>query len=558
MEGNNTNNNWYNWEYGLDKNNKPRIHNGEKSALATDHWNRYPDDISLMKELGVNHYRFSIEWSKVEPEKGKFNLKAINHYRDLCDSLLSNDITPVVTLHHFTHPIWFEKMNAFEKKENIKYFINFSDYVFKNLHDLVPIWCTINEPSVFVSQGYFNGIFPPGKQDPVLAATVLENLLEAHTQVYKHLKRLPGGKKTKIGLVKNIFQFEPLRRWNILDWAFSKVLNDVFTNSTLELLQKGSSSFYLPGMVNKTMNIPGAVSSLDFIGLNYYSRMHVKGQLNPSEPFIFKKRKEDIQTDMDYALYPEGFYKALHTISILDKPIYVTENGVADRGDNIRELFIKRYLYALNRALKDRLDIKGYFYWSLMDNFEWAEGYEMKFGLYKVDFETQERTLRESSKTFANMVKKRGADKRGYIVKIGEPAPDFTMELTTGEIISLSDLKGQIVVLQFTASWCSVCRQEMPHLEKDIWEQYKDKGVMLIGVDRDEPLETVVKFQKEMGISYPLALDPGAEIFGLFADKNSGVTRNVVIDKDGEIVFLTRLFEEKEYHEMIEVIKSLL
>ena len=558
MEGNNTNNNWYNWEYGLDKNNKPRIHNGEKSALATDHWNRYPDDISLMKELGVNHYRFSIEWSKVEPEKGKFNLKAINHYRDLCDSLLSNDITPVVTLHHFTHPIWFEKMNAFEKKENIKYFINFSDYVFKNLHDLVPIWCTINEPSVFVSQGYFNGIFPPGKQDPVLAATVLENLLEAHTQVYKHLKRLPGGKKTKIGLVKNIFQFEPLRRWNILDWTFSKVLNDVFTNSTLELLQKGSSSFYLPGMVNKTMNIPGAVSSLDFIGLNYYSRMHVKGQLNPSEPFIFKKRKEDIQTDMDYALYPEGFYKALHTISILDKPIYVTENGVADRGDNIRELFIKRYLYALNRALKDRLDIKGYFYWSLMDNFEWAEGYEMKFGLYKVDFETQERTLRESSKTFANMVKKRGADKRGYIVKIGEPAPDFTMELTTGEIISLSDLKGQIVVLQFTASWCSVCRQEMPHLEKDIWEQYKDKGVMLIGVDRDEPLETVVKFQKEMGISYPLALDPGAEIFGLFADKNSGVTRNVVIDKDGEIVFLTRLFEEKEYHEMIEVIKSLL
>ena len=558
MEGNNTNNNWYNWEYGLDKNNKPRIHNGEKSALATDHWNRYPDDISLMKELGVNHYRFSIEWSKVEPEKGKFNLKAINHYRDLCDSLLSNNITPVVTLHHFTHPIWFEKMNAFEKKENIKYFINFSDYVFKSLHDLVPIWCTINEPSVFVSQGYFNGIFPPGKQDPVLAATVLENLLEAHTQVYKHLKRLPGGKKTKIGLVKNIFQFEPLRRWNILDWAFSKVLNDVFTNSTLELLQKGSSSFYLPGMVNKTMNIPGAVSSLDFIGLNYYSRMHVKGQLNPSEPFIFKKRKEDIQTDMDYALYPEGFYKALHTISILDKPIYVTENGVADRGDNIRELFIKRYLYALNRALKDRLDIKGYFYWSLMDNFEWAEGYEMKFGLYKVDFETQERTLRESSKTFANMVKKRGADKRGYIVKIGEPAPDFTMELTTGEIISLSDLKGQIVVLQFTASWCSVCRQEMPHLEKDIWEQYKDKGVMLIGVDRDEPLETVVKFQKEMGISYPLALDPGAEIFGLFADKNSGVTRNVVIDKDGEIVFLTRLFEEKEYHEMIEVIKSLL
>ena len=558
VEGNNTNNNWYDWEHQLDENNQPRIHNGDKSILAADHWNRYPDDIKLMKDLGVNHYRFSIEWSKIEPQNGDYNVESIQHYRDLCDSLIKNNITPVVTLHHFTHPTWFEKLGAFEKKENIDHFIEYSEYAFNNLKDLVPIWCTINEPSVFVSQGYFNGIFPPGKKNPVLAATVLENLLFAHTETYKHLKSLTDGNKAQIGLVKNIFQFDPLRRWHILDWAFSKVLNNVFTHSTLDYFKKGYSTFSLPGMVKKHMENNDAVGAMDFIGLNYYSRMHVKGQANLTEPFVFEKRAKDIQTDMDYALYPEGFYEALHTISNLKKPIYVTENGVADQGNNIREIFIKRYLYALHKGLQDGLDIRGYFYWTLMDNFEWSEGYKMKFGLYKVDFETQERTLRESSNLFAKMVKKPGVDSRGYIVNIGDTAPNFTMKYTTGEKITLTDLRGKVVVLQFTASWCSVCRKEMPHLEKDVWQQFKEKGLVLVGIDRDEPIETVIQFQKDMGTTYPLALDPGAEIFGLFADKNSGVTRNVVIDQQGKIVFLTRLFEEKEYNQMIEAIKSLL
>ena len=146
----------------------------------------------------------------------------------------------------------------------------------------------------------------------------------------------------------------------------------------------------------------------------------------------------------------------------------------------------------------------------------------------------------------------------GYIVKVGDMAPDFEMEFIDGAKSRLSDYRGQIVILQFTASWCSVCRLEMPHLEKDVWQKYKDQGVMLIGVDRDEPLETVLKFQKDIGTTYPLALDPGANIFGLFANKEAGVTRNVVIDKSGKIVFLTRLFEEKEYQQMLKVIAGLI
>ena len=558
VEGNNTNNNWYEWERSVDDGGISRIHNNDRSGLAADHWNRYPEDIILMKDLGVSHYRFSVEWSRIEPEKGRYDLEALAHYRRMCEALVEADITPVVTLHHFTHPTWFQEMGAFEKEENTDHFVGFSELVFNELRDLVPMWCTFNEPSVFVAQGYFNGIFPPGKKDPILAGTVLENMLNAHVRTYHQLKSIPGSDGNKIGLVKNIFQFDPYRRWHVLDWAFSKILNDVYTNAPLEFLKTGESSFYMPGMVDNKMSNELAVGTLDFIGLNYYSRMHVKGQLNAVEPFVFDTREQDIMTDMGYPLYAEGFHRALKTISRMGVPIYLTENGLADDSDSVRPLFIKRYLYALNQALRERIDVRGYFYWSLMDNFEWAEGYSMKFGLYEVDLETQDRRLREGSRPFVEMVNKRGADERGYLVNVGEMAPDLTMEYVTGETVRLQDLRGKVVVLQFTASWCSVCRQEMPHLEKDVWQAYKDKGVVLIGVDRDEPLETVLKFQDDIGTTYPLALDPGANIFGLFADKNAGVTRNVVIDQDGRIVFLTRLFEEKEYQEMLKKIGSLL
>lgn len=147
------------------------------------------------------------------------------------------------------------------------------------------------------------------------------------------------------------------------------------------------------------------------------------------------------------------------------------------------------------------------------------------------------------------------ADSRGYLVKVGDQAPDdFELVLTDGKKTSLKDLRGKVVVLQFTASWCSVCRKEMPHLESELWQVQKNKNFVLIGVDRDEPLEKVTKFHEDMNITYPLALDPEAGIFRRFADKNAGVTRNIVIDKTGKIVYLTRLYDEKEFASMLSVI----
>ena len=149
-------------------------------------------------------------------------------------------------------------------------------------------------------------------------------------------------------------------------------------------------------------------------------------------------------------------------------------------------------------------------------------------------------------------------DERGYIVKVGDESPDFKMQLIDGNTITKKDLIGKVAVLQFTASWCSVCRKEMPHLEKDVWQKFKAKDFILIGVDRDEPLDVVQEFTKEIKVTYPMALDPGADIFALFAAREAGVTRNIVIDQTGKIVFLTRLFDEKEFKAMIAKIDALL
>ena len=149
-------------------------------------------------------------------------------------------------------------------------------------------------------------------------------------------------------------------------------------------------------------------------------------------------------------------------------------------------------------------------------------------------------------------------DNRGYIVETGQKAPLFETTLANGETFNLAAQKGKVVMLQFTASWCGVCRKEMPHIEKEIWQKYKDKGLVLVGIDRDEPLETVNEFSVQTGISYPLALDPGAKIFSLFAEKEAGVTRNVLIDREGKIVFLTRLFNEAEFSSLVKKIDELM
>ena len=403
VEGNCVNN-WSEFEKGSKDDGQPNIKDNQQSGIASDHWNRYPEDIKLIKELGVSHYRFSVEWSKIQPAQDTFNQDALDHYSRMIDMLLENDITPVLTLHHFTHPLWFDKLGAFEKEENISIFISFCEKVFHEYSHKVEYWCTINEPAVVATQGYFSGMFPPGKKDSQLSAEVLKNLLDAHVQVYHSLKKMENGPKVKIGLVKNINQFEPWRRWHILDWIISKAVNHFFNGSAIDYLRTGIFKIRIPGLAWIYHENPNATNSMDYFGLNYYSHNHLKFQLSLKEPFTMEFRDEDTMTDMPYTIYGEGLYRAIESVSALDVPIMITENGIADAEDSRRELYIKRYLYAVSKAIKDGYDVIGYFYWSLMDNFEWAFGYDMKFGLFSVDFETQERSLRDGSKAYIHIV----------------------------------------------------------------------------------------------------------------------------------------------------------
>ena len=397
-------NNWSAFEKGTKDNGQPNINDNQQSGLACDHWNRYPEDIKLIKKLGVSHYRFSVEWSKIQPTQDTFDEDALNHYSKMIDTLLENDIMPVLTLHHFTHPIWFDSLGAFEKEENINIFVSFCERVFKEYSGKVDYWCTINEPAVVATQGYFSGRFPPGKKDSDLSAVVLKNFLEAHVQVYHTLKKMENGPRVKIGLVKNINQFDPWRRWHLLDWLMSNAVNQFFNDSTIEFLRTGIFKIRIPGLAWIHHENPRAIGSTDFFGLNYYSHNHLKMQFLLQEPFTMQYRDDDILTDMPYTIYGEGIYRALEAVSVLDVPIIITENGVADAEDNRRELYIKRYLYAVSKAIENGFDIRGYFYWSLMDNFEWTFGYDMKFGLFSVDFKTQERTLREGSSAYRKIV----------------------------------------------------------------------------------------------------------------------------------------------------------
>lgn len=404
VEGGCTNNNWSRWETSQKPDGAPRIKTRETAGAACEHWTRYPDDIELIKELGCNAYRMSVEWSKIEPRPGEFDESVLAHYREVILALQAAGIEPMVTLHHFTNPIWFEDLGAFEKSENIKYLVRFSEKVFAALHDHVTYWCTLNEPAVYASMGYFMAEFPPGKRNPKLTGTVLKNMLLAHIEIYAALKKLPGGEVAQIGLVKSLTQFDPSRRTFMLDWVIARTLHNLFNTSIYRFLKTGNFRFSFLGIPLIRYHDARAKHSNDFIGLNYYSHFIVKFGFRGGL-FTFDRRPDDVQTDMAYAMYPEGIYRALRETAALNLPIIITENGIADRVDNRRFPFIRTYLYAISQAIKEGVDVRGYFYWSLMDNFEWAEGYSMKFGLYAVDFKTQVRTLRAGSEAYRMVIK---------------------------------------------------------------------------------------------------------------------------------------------------------
>jgi len=411
VEGGNTNNQWYRWEHSTDREGRPRILHGHRSENAVEHWDRFREDIRRMKEeLGATSYRFSLEWSRLEPVEGHWNDDAFAHYHEVIDACIEHGVEPMVTLHHFSDPLWFADKGGFEELENVDLLVRFAKRAFAEYGRKVTFWNTHNEPGPYSLMGYALGVFPPGVKSAKRYARVLCNLMHSHARIYSAIKGMPGGDRARIALVKNIFQIEPFDRWHLGQWVLSRAADHAYNESVLRCLKTGVFEVRIPGLVHLKEEIPGITGSLDFVGLNYYSHVMVRLFMDREPPFEVLCRPGDVACDMAYTVYPEGFYRALMRIGELGKPVVVTENGIPDDRDDRRADWIRRYAYAMRRAMDDGVDVRGFHYWSLLDNFEWAEGWGPCFGLFGVARDTQERTLRDGAKAYVDLIaRSRGA-----------------------------------------------------------------------------------------------------------------------------------------------------
>jgi beta-glucosidase len=403
VEGTCTNCNWSEFEKTVDPQGHPRIARGQRCGLAADHWNRYKEDIQLLKEMQLNSFRFSIEWSKVEPVEGVFVDSVLDHYEGVIDELRANGIEPFVTLHHFTNPLWFERRGGFERDDAPALLARYATHVVQRLGSKVRFWSTINEPSVYAVEGYYFGHFPPAQHDPAKAILVFKNLLRAHTACYQAIKKIHP--EAQVGLLANIFLFDPPERLNILDVMLAHYLNKAFSISVIDYLTTGVFDFSLPGVASEHFD-SGVRQAFDFVGLNYYTRFLYHFNPFSKEMFVAVQPPSGAgSTDNGWEIYHEGLFRALKMISSrTPKPIYITENGIADDSDQKRADFIESHLLTANLAVHEGMNVRGYFYWSLMDNFEWTDGFDVRFGLYAVDYPTQKRTLRNGSLKYKDII----------------------------------------------------------------------------------------------------------------------------------------------------------
>jgi beta-glucosidase len=399
IEGHNQNSDWARWERIPGK-----IKNGDLSGKATDHWNRVAEDAQLIADLNVGYYRMSVEWPRIEPAEGKFSREAIEHYRTEIAELAKRGIRPMITLNHFTLPLWAADRGGWEWSGMPAAFERFTEYVYRQLGADVRDWITLNEPMVVVVFGYLDGRFPPGKKDPASAIRALQGMLRSHALAYHKLHGLAAeqGRKIRVGVAHHFRIFDP-RTASPVDALIASVLSGAFNWAFPDALQTGRLGLLIPRPVFKSFK--DLKGTQDFIGVNYYTRDFVdRFSLDRGfQEFQLADSKGPPKTDVKWEIYPEGIYRILKSVSARypHLPILVTENGLADRDDTRRLAFLREHLYQLSRAIKDGVRLEGYCHWSLLDNFEWAEGFGPRFGLYEVNYETLERTPRLSAEFFS-------------------------------------------------------------------------------------------------------------------------------------------------------------
>ena len=390
IEGRNLSSDWYLWEK------KGKVKNKDTSEVACGSWGNFDRDIEALKDLGVNSYRYSIEWARVEPRVNAFDEGVIREYRNLTQKLVEAGIKPVVTLHHFANPQWFVELGGWENGENITYFRRYVNRIVEGIGDLVSWWITINEPNVYAIMSYMFGEWPPEIRDYSRTINVMRKLIIGHCQAYDSIKSMQP--EAKVGVALNMMAFEPFRKWNPADQLARLLIGRVYNCSFIDCIHGGQ----MVKPLGKGEKVPGIQGKQDFLGINYYTRVFVKY----ARPFPEISYGTGEKTDMGYEFYPQGLGRFIEkSFKRYGLPILVTENGIADSTDEKRWRYISRALTSVNKAIMKGVPVKGYMYWSLMDNFEWKEGYSMKFGMYETDFESLKLLPRSSAEKYAEVIK---------------------------------------------------------------------------------------------------------------------------------------------------------
>ncbi len=382
VEGGNHNCDW--WEFQQ----RGGILNGDSADPACDQYHRFREDFELLHGLRNGAHRLSIEWSRVEPSPGEFDAAQIDHYRQVLAQLRASGMRAMVTLHHFTSPTWFAHRGGWTAPGSPDAWLPFVRRVAEELGELVDLWCTINEPNIYAYQGWVNGEFPPGRRGDLLGVfRVLGNLRRAHEAAYRELHRLTPA--VPVGLAQH--------KWVMLPADPSR-RRDRFAAATARFFMERWPVG--PGRWRRVVEASG-----DYVGLNHYSGSLVAFDLTrPLEGFARRFNPPDLPvTDFGWAVEPRWMRTCLDELRTLGRPIYVTESGMATTDDSRRVAYLGDVLGQVWEAIQAGADVRGYFHWSSHDNFEWAHGYAMRFGLIAVDLETQQRTVKPSGRLFAQI-----------------------------------------------------------------------------------------------------------------------------------------------------------
>jgi beta-glucosidase len=402
VEGNCDRNQWWEWEQeGLRASPHGHIRDGSVSGIACDYYHRFEADHRLAAALGQRSLRISIEWSRVEPERNRFDVAAIDHYKRVCDSMLERGVEPTVTLHHFTNPTWAQREGGWENPQMPSWLARFAAHATREIGERVKLWWTINEPMIAPTLGYLLGVHPPCVKDSARARQVARNVLLAHGAVYHAVHEGAKG-PVEVGPVLAMPYFEPLDPQSALDRRSAEASDRFLNEYFLLALREG----VVAPPVGEGEEACGLLGSCDVIGINYYMRVLCDGRRGE---IVLEGARRAAEPDrfvdeMGWEVFPEGLYRNLLRVNALGKPVYVTENGMATLDDEARTRHLRAHLAEVARATRDGVDVRGFFYWSLMDNFEWAEGYSRHFGLVAVDRRTLERRPRPTAFVYRDVI----------------------------------------------------------------------------------------------------------------------------------------------------------